>query len=173
MDKNEIKKIIILTTGGTIEKTYDEEDGTLFNRETVLKTKVIDKLRLPYTQVEVKSLMSKDSLDMDEQDRGIISQAVDRFQSYGTPIVVIHGTDTMQQTAEVVFKKIPNLKVPVVFTGAMKPFGFDDSDAYQNVSEAIYASLIAPPGVYISFHNRLFKVPGVRKNKVKRTFEAF
>ena len=173
MNKNEQRKILILTTGGTIEKTYDETDGTLFNRETIIKNKINEKIRLPYTLIEVKSLMAKDSLDMDDQDRGIILQAIERFAAYGNPIVVLHGTDTMQLTAELVQKKVLDLKVPVVFTGAMKPLGFEDSDAIQNVSEAMYACFIAPAGVYISFHNRLFPVPGVRKNKEKRTFEVF
>lgn len=172
-NKNPIRRVMILTTGGTIEKTYDEKEGTLFNRETIIKNKITEKLRLPYTQIEVKSLMAKDSLDMDEQDRGIIYQAVEMFQGYGTPIVILHGTDTMQQSAELVQKKLHDPKVPVVFTGAMKPLGFEDTDALQNVLEAIFASQIANPGVYISFHNRLFSVPGVRKNKEKRTFEAF
>lgn len=170
---NSIRKVMILTTGGTIEKTYDEKEGTLFNRETIIKNKITERLRLPYTQIEVKSLMAKDSLDMDDQDRGIIYQAIEMFQSYNNPIVILHGTDTMQQSAELVQQKLHNPKVPVVFTGAMKPLGFDDSDALQNVLEAIFASQIVAPGVYISFHNRLFNVPGVRKNKEKRTFEAF
>src|SRR5690606_30812641 len=112
-NKNPIRRVMILTTGGTIEKTYDEKEGTLFNRETIIKNKITEKLRLPYTQIEVKSLMAKDSLDMDEQDRGIIYQAVEMFQGYGTPIVILHGTDTMQQSAELVQKKLHDPKVPV------------------------------------------------------------
>ncbi|TNF00611.1 MAG: asparaginase, partial [Deltaproteobacteria bacterium] len=51
--------------------------------------------------------------------------------------------------------------------------GFDDSDARQNVTEALLASKILPAGIYISFHNRIFKVPNVRKNKKLGTFESF
>lgn len=170
---NPVRKITILTTGGTIEKTYDEIEGSLFNRETVIKNRIEDNLRLPYIKLEVKSLMAKDSLEMDDQDRGIIFQAIKKFASYGNPIVVLHGTDTMQQTAELVEKSWEDKTIPVVFTGAMKPLGFIDSDAIQNVIEALFAAQIVSPGVYISFHNRLFNVPGVRKNKQKRTFESF
>lgn len=173
MTLNAIQRVLILTTGGTIEKTYDESDGTLFNRETVIRNKIEQRLRLPYTKIEVKSLMTKDSLDMDLNDRKLIFNAIKRFAAYGDPIVVLHGTDTMQQTAEYVHEHWEFPTTPVVFTGAMKPLGFDDSDALQNVTEALIISKIISPGIYLSFHNRLFGVPGVRKNKKTLTFEEF
>lgn len=173
MTLNPITRVFILTTGGTIEKTYDESDGTLFNRETVIRKKIEQRLRLPYTEIEVKSLMTKDSLDMNMDDRELIFQSILRFAKYNDPIVILHGTDTMQQTAEHVQKNWEYPTVPVVFTGAMKPLGFDDSDALQNVTEALIVSKIISPGIYLSFHNRLFGVPGVRKNKSSLTFEEF
>ncbi|MCT4641429.1 MAG: asparaginase [Bacteriovoracaceae bacterium] len=168
-----MRKVVVLTTGGTIEKTYDEEDGTLFNRDTVIKNRIEQRLRLPYTQIEVKSIMAKDSLDMDMSDRVVIFEAIKKFADYGHPIVVLHGTDTMQFSAEFVKREFRDPTVPVVFTGAMKPLGFIDSDAMQNVVEALYVSKVLNPGVYISFHNEIYTVPGVRKNKEKRTFERF
>ena len=169
-----MRKIYILTTGGTIEKTYDEMEGTLFNRETVVQNRLNQRLRLPYTEIEVRSLMTKDSLDMTLGDREHICQSIKYLsESDDKPIVVLHGTDTMQQTAELVAQNLPGLKVPVIFTGAMRPLGFEDSDALQNVTEALYACQLVENSVYISFHNHLFNVPGVRKNKSKRTFESF
>ena len=170
---NSVRKIYLLTTGGTIEKTYDEVEGTLFNRETVIKNKIQNRLRLPYVDIEVHSIMAKDSLDMDTSDREkICEEVLDLAKNDDCPIVVLHGTDTMQQTAEILESKKAALEVPIIFTGAMKPLGFEDSDALQNVTEALYAAQIIQPGVYISFHNRLFNVPGVRKNHFKRTFEG-
>jgi L-asparaginase len=167
MELNTKKKLFILSTGGTIEKTYDESEGTLHNRETVIKNKITRKLRLPYLDIQVKSVMSKDSLEMDKQDRIIICDAINRFSSYGHPIVVLHGTDTMQQTVELCVERLKGVRVPVVFTGAMKPLGFEDSDAIQNVTEAMTLSQVLEPGVYVSFHSRVFQVPGVRKNREK------
>lgn len=164
-------KVFILTTGGTIEKTYDESDGTLFNRETVIKNKILQRLRLPYTRIEVKSIMAKDSLEMDDQDREIITQAIASFAKFNQPIVVLHGTDTMEFSARYSMEKLPNINVPVVFTGAMKPLGFDDSDAMQNVVEALYAAKLCSAGFYISFHNQLFNVPHATKNRETRTFD--
>jgi L-asparaginase len=54
----------------------------------------------------------------------------------------------------------------------MKPMGFDDSDATQNVVEAIFAAHMLTPGYWVTFHGRLFSVPGFRKNRQKGTFEA-
>lgn len=172
-EDNSMQKLTILTTGGTIEKTYDEIEGSLQNRETIIRHRIEDGLRLPYTKIEVKSLMAKDSLDMDLNDRYLILEAIKKYAKAGYPIVVLHGTDTMQQTAELVEREFKDIPVAVVFTGAMKPLGFIDSDAVQNVVEAMIVAKILVPGVYISFHNRLFHVPGVRKNKQLRTFESF
>lgn len=173
-DKNTWKQIHIVTTGGTIEKTYDEIEGTLFNRETVIKNRINNRLRLPYTELFISSVMAKDSLEMQQSDREhICAKIADLVSKDGYPVVVLHGTDTMQQTAELAQAKLGELKVPVIFTGAMKPLGFEDSDALQNVTESLMCAQIIKPGVYICFHNRLFEVPGVRKNKQKGTFENF
>jgi L-asparaginase len=169
---NPIKKIIILTTGGTIEKTYDEEEGMLYNRETVIRNKILQKLRTPYLLIEVKSIMSKDSLDMDDQDRKIIKQAIERFSQSAQGIVVLHGTDTVDQTMRYCHEQLSTINIPVVFTGAMKPLGFDDSDALQNIIESICAVQLLPLGIYLSFHARIFSAPNLRKNRSKRTFEA-
>ncbi len=170
------REILIMTTGGTIEKTYDEFDGSLENRESSIRQRILSKLRLPYTKLNVFSLMAKDSLHMTDYDRSLISKTIESHLYKALPIVILHGTDTMAKTAGVVYDKLkdnPELKAAIVFTGAMKPMGFEDSDSNQNVTEALLAAQILEPGVYITFHNRVFKLPNVRKNKEKRTFESF
>lgn len=171
-EKNPTKDIILITTGGTIEKTYDEFDGSLENRGTSIKNRIMHKLRLPYTNIYVYPLLSKDSLYMDDHDRELICQTIKDQLKRNCPIVVLHGTDTMALTAEFCFNQISNLTVPVVFTGAMVPMGFEDTDATQNVTEALLASKLLSPGLYISFHNQIFNVPNVQKNKERRTFEV-
>ena len=171
-DGNDRYDVVVISTGGTIEKTYDEGEGTLTNRSSVLKDKILSKLRLPYTYLHVFSIINKDSLDFTDYDRSLLAKTIDAQMVKGDPVVVLHGTDTMAKSAEYCLKNLKNLPVPVVFTGAMKPMGFEDSDAKQNVTEALLAAKLLPPGIYISFHNRIFKVPGVRKNRAQRTFEA-
>ncbi len=170
-DPLEIRDVIVITTGGTIEKTYDEFDGSLANRESEIKNKIITKLRLPHTKLHVFSLMAKDSLFMTDEDRSLIVEALRVQMEKKLPIVVLHGTDTMTKTAELAFREIKECKVPIIFTGAMKPMGFEDSDSTQNLTEALLAVQLVPNGVYISFHNRIFEVPGVQKNKRVGTFE--
>lgn len=169
--KNAIQDVIILTTGGTIEKTYDEFDGSLENRGTSIKNRILSKMRLPYTNIIVQPLLSKDSLYMTDEDRELIAKTLKNDMKKNVPIVVLHGTDTMHLTAEHCLNRLGPASVPIVYTGAMIPMGFDDSDATQNVIEALLAAKLLPAGFYISFHNKVFSVPHVRKNKEKRTFE--
>lgn len=169
---SQVREVTIITTGGTIEKTYNEFDGSLENRGTSIKNRILSKMRLPYTQIEVLPLLSKDSLYMNDDDRELISGTIFEQMRQGKPIVILHGTDTMHLTAEHCYKQVPEPSVPVVFTGAMIPMGFDDSDAAQNVTEALLAAKLLKPGFYISFHNEIFAVPLVRKNKEKGTFET-
>lgn len=164
-------EILLFTTGGTIEKTYNEFDGSLENRGTSIKNRITTKLRLPTTQIQVHPLMSKDSLYMTDEDRDIILGKIKEYAYGKIPIVILHGTDTMTLTADYCWKNVPQTLVPVIFTGAMIPMGFEDSDATQNVTEALLASRILKPGFYITFHNQIFEVPGVQKNKTKGTFE--
>ena len=168
---NRAQDIVVITTGGTIEKTYDESDGSLANRESVIKARIMSRLRLPYTGLQVFSVMSKDSLFMNDDDRSLLIQFIKAQLEKNIPIVILHGTDTMAVSAERCFQDIKDPKVPIVFTGAMKPLGFEDSDALQNVTEALLASKLVSPGIYLSFHGRVFKVPGVKKNRDRGTFE--
>lgn len=172
MDMNLKFKIVMLSTGGTIEKTYDEVAGSLENRESIIQKHVLSKLRLPYTEVEVHSIMSKDSLHMTESDRRMICDKIHSYEKDGHPIVIIHGTDTMTQTLYFCSDNL-NPKVPVIFTGAMRPQEFEDSDALQNVSEALLAAKILKAGFYIAFHNRIFSEKNIRKNPAKVRFELY
>lgn len=168
---NRPQDIVVITTGGTIEKTYDESDGSLANRESIIKARIMSRLRLPYTNLQVFSVMSKDSLFMTDDDRSLLIQFIKSQLEKNIPIVILHGTDTMSVSAHQCFDEIKNPQVPIVFTGAMKPLGFEDSDALQNVTEALLASKLIEAGIYLSFHGRVFKVPGVRKNRDRGTFE--
>lgn len=168
-------KILVLTTGGTIEKSYDEASGQLDNFENYLSDVIKTRLRLPYTQLRYQSLMNKDSLHMTEDDRSLIFAALVDWSSKVDGIVILHGTDTLDLTAKYCVEQskktpLPHL-IPIVFTGAMRPFGFEQSDAMQNMTEALLAVKILPTGFYLSFHNQIFIAPNFIKNKDKKTFE--
>lgn len=167
------QKVLIVSTGGTIEKTYSETEGSLLNRRTQIKERFLKKLRLPYLDIEIHEIMAKDSLYITGEDRQFIHDKILIFSEMGHPIVLLHGTDTLEVTARFLFEKILNPKVAVVFTGAMKPAGFEDSDALQNFTEALCLAQVMEPGFYVAFHGHLFKVPNVRKNPAKGTFEEY
>jgi len=168
------KKILVLTTGGTIEKSYDEVSGVFDNKENYLTDVISKRLRLPYADLRFQALMNKDSLLMTDDDRVLIYAALQDWSQRVDGIVVLHGTDTLEMTAtycDSQRKHNPLNNIPVVFTGSMRPFGLEQSDAWQNMTEALLAVKILPPGLYVSFHNEIFQVPNVTKNKELRTFQ--
>ena len=88
----------------------------------------------------------------------------------GAPIVISHGTDTMVETGRYLEKSFPDLKVPIVLTGAMTPLGFEGSDGLQNLTESLLAARLVAPGVYIVMHGQVFPVSRALKDKDKATF---
>lgn len=157
-----------LLTGGTIDKSYDEKDGTLINRNSQLEQIIVKYLRYPHLSFEFVHLMSKDSLDLTDEDRDKIFKGIICREMAGNPVIVIHGTDRLQQT----YQRCYGYKyvVPVIFTGAMRPYEFRDSDALQNITEAVALAQCLKPGVYLSFHGQLFTNPMFQKDYDKKTF---
>lgn len=162
-------KLTILTTGGTIDKTYDEFQGSLRNSHTVLDV-ILDRLRQPDLFIRHVEVMHKDSLEMTEEDRETIARAVCDAAPSSDGIVVLHGTDTLADTGEHLCEKGTDLDIPVILTGAMRPYEFRDTDATQNVTEALLASRLLDGGVYVVMHNRVLKFPGVIKDREALAF---
>ena len=88
----------------------------------------------------------------------------------GAPIVISHGTDTMVETGLFLEKSFPDLKAPIILTGAMTPLGFEGSDGLQNLTESLLAARLLSPGVFVVMHGQVFPVGRVRKDKDKATF---
>ena len=162
-------KLTILTTGGTIDKTYNEFDGSLKNTRSILET-ILASLRLPDLFIRHRAVMSKDSLEMTDADREMILQAVRSALPTSDAIVVVHGTDTLSITGDYLYGQLEDLRQPVVLTGAMRPYEFRDSDALQNITEALLAARLLSSGVYVVMHNRVLPFPGVFKDRLALTF---
>jgi len=162
-------RVTILTTGGTIEKTYNERDGSLRNYHTILP-KMLSTLRLPDLNLTYKQVVFKDSLEMTEEDRRQILEEVRRVLPESDAVVILHGTDTLARTGELLHRELSGLKIPVILTGAMRPYEFRDTDAVQNVTESLLAARFVPPGVYVVMHNRVLRFPGVVKDYDNLTF---
>ncbi len=170
-----MRHITLITTGGTIEKTYDEQTGKLENRRSIVG-RMLRRLRLEDTVVSSIELLSKDSLDMTDADRSRIVEvtraAIGDMSGPAAPtgVVILHGTDTLCTTGDLLFAQMPKPRVPVVLTGAMRPFEMVRSDALQNLTEAIFAAGLLAPGVYVSAHGRSLAFPGIRKDRERGTF---
>lgn len=162
-------RLTILTTGGTIDKTYDEFQGSLRNSHTILDV-ILASLRIPDLFIRHVEVMHKDSLDMTDEDREIVAKAVCDAAPKSDGIVILHGTDTLADTGEYLCEKCTGLEIPVILTGAMRPYEFRDTDATQNVTEALLAAGLLDGGFYVAMHNRVLSFPGVKKDRQARTF---
>ena len=158
-------KIVILVTGGTFDKEYNEITGKLFfNQSHIQEMLDLGRCRI---KVDIKKIMLKDSLDMEPIDRTLILDAC--LQTDANKIVITHGTDTMTETAKLLSKKITNKTI--VFTGAMIPYKFGASDGLFNLGSALTAAQVLSDGIYIAINGNVFKWDEVKKNREKGIFE--
>lgn len=159
-----MQKVYLLSTGGTIEKVYSEQSGSVENIGAKID-RYLRLLRLPDLQLETAHLMNKDSLEMTGEDRQRVLEFVRERLRDPAPVVITHGTDTMIDTGLLLQQNLPDLPVPIVLTGAMTPLGFEGSDGLQNLTESLLAARLLPPGVYVVMHNQVFPVDRVRKDR--------
>jgi L-asparaginase len=155
--------VYLFTTGGTMEKVYSEQTGSVANLESKID-RYLRLLRLPDCEVNVVPLMNKDSLEMTDQDRVLVLGMVRAILKENAPIVITYGTDTMVQSGLYLQRALPELTVPIVLTGAMTPLGFEGSDGLQNLTESLIAVQLVRAGVYVAMHNRVYPVHRVRKD---------
>lgn len=164
-----MQTIHVITTGGTIEKIYSEQTGTVSNLESKID-RYLSLLRLPDTRIEITRILNKDSLEMTDADRELVLETVLQKMPDMAPIVITHGTDTMVDTGLFLKQRIPDLRAPIVLTGAMTPLGFERSDGLQNLTESLLAARILAPGIYVVMHNQVFPVDRVRKDRTLARF---
>jgi len=160
-----LKRLNILTTGGTIDKIYydDKSDYQIGEPEIA---RILKSMNVAFDW-EIRALMRKDSLHLDDDDRALIRQAVKT--SADTHFLITHGTDTMVETAAALGDVGERV---IVMTGALNPARFIDSDAVFNIGCAVGAAQALPPGVWIVMNGRVWKPENVRKNRTANRFEA-
>lgn len=147
--------ITVITTGGTIDKTYATGAGV---RDYHIGPPVANRI-LPLmvgaesnTQFRFIELMRKDSLDMTDADRIAIVTECWNHRS-DTAIMVVHGTDTMIDTARAIHNSEVGFDLPIVLTGASKPAGMlADTDALFNLGLALGACVSRQKGVWVAMH---------------------
>ncbi|MSR68882.1 MAG: asparaginase [Phycisphaerales bacterium] len=165
-------RALIISTGGTIEKTYCELQGVLANNVSVLDV-MLASLETRGVVISRRALMNKDSLEMSANDHQLIAAAAVAGAADHDGIVIVHGTDRLAMTGETIFERWsqPNApRIPVVLTGAMRPYELRRTDAVQNLTEALLAVQILGAGVYAVLHNKVLAFPGVTKDARHGTF---
>ncbi|HXH03483.1 MAG TPA: asparaginase domain-containing protein [Candidatus Competibacteraceae bacterium] len=157
-------KIQIFTVGGTIDKIYFDAKSEYEVGEPNIDW-VLGQLNVGF-QYAITSLMRKDSLDMDDEDRRQVLAAVQACPL--ERILITHGTDTMADTGRVLSAVTDKT---IVLTGAMQPAKFVGSDAMFNIGFALGALQALPHGVYIAMNGRIFDPRRVVKNREAGRFE--
>jgi L-asparaginase len=153
-----IDSILILTTGGTIDKHYFDSLSKYQIVDTVVR-KLLAIARVTH-HYSVEEIFRKDSLELTEDDRGCLVEHVRRAEA--SHIVITHGTDTMTLTARAL-SVIPDKTI--VLTGALAPARFSESDAAFNLGMAFATAQTAPPGVYITINGSVFRGDKVMKDR--------
>jgi len=157
--------IRVFVTGGTFDKEYDEIRGVLDFGESHLP-EMLRRGRCAL-DLELRTLMMVDSLEMSDQDRELIVRGCQRVPE--ERIVVTHGTDTMVDTARALAEGVTGKTV--VLTGAMVPYAFGSSDGLFNLGSALSFVQSLPEGIYIAMNGRYFPWDDVRKNRETGRFE--
>lgn len=159
--------IQIFITGGTFDKEYNFITGELYFKDTHLNEMFVrGRCTL---DLDIKTLMMVDSLEMTKADRDIIKHNC--LSTKTDKIIITHGTDTMVDTAKVL-SEANILGKTIVLTGAMIPYAFGtSSDGFFNMGSSLGFVQALAPGVYISMNGRYFHWDNVKKNRQTGFFE--
>lgn len=157
--------VLILTTGGTIDKLYFDALSSYQIGESVVDRMLrTAQVTMPYRVAEV---MRKDSLELTDADRALIAAMATDAPEHR--IIITHGTDTMAQTAQVLAGVMGKT---IVLVGALSPARFAESDATFNLGMAFAAAQVAAPGVWIAMNGTIFDGLRVRKDRAANAFIA-
>lgn len=159
-------KITYIQTGGTIDKDYpsgETDHGYEFQITDPAVGDIIPRVNAMF-EYEIVSLLKKDSLDIDDEDRALIFAKVNSLDN--DKIVITHGTDTILQTAEILS---PINGKTIVITGAMLPDKFTTSDAKFNIGMATAGVQTLKHGIYVALYGKI--VPYNEFKEVSDKFE--
>jgi len=158
--------MLILNTGGTFNKRYNSLNGELevpYDNDAI-KT-ILESLESKY---DLAGVMYKDSLDMTLDDRKMLTSII--MESKDDVFVIVHGTDTINETAEFLSEIFEDRVI--VLVGAMRPFEVDNIEASLNLGMAMgFAQGVDEYGVYICMNGFIEPWNKIRKNTKFGKFE--
>ena len=161
-----LHNILIIDTGGTFNKIYNPLNGQLEIDTTNQALKSLANAWL--TDFNIVNVVGKDSLEMTEEDRLLISKTIEKSKE--ERILIIHGTDTMDKTAKLLSEH--HLDKKIILTGSMVPFSINPIEATANFGSAYgYISAIEKKGVYICMNGKIGSFREIVKNREKGLFE--
>lgn len=158
-----MKKILLLSTGGTIACT-PSESGLI---PTLTATEIVGfvpRLLQDYA-IEARTVFSLDSSNIQPEEWRMIAQEVAGNLDLFDGVVILHGTDTMAYTASMLSFMLRNLNKPVIITGSQLPITAPDTDAIANLYHAFLVADYGMQGVYVVFDGKIIK--GTRVAKVR------
>tara|TARA_B100000927_G_C16468930_1_gene470777 strand:- start:782 stop:1270 length:489 start_codon:yes stop_codon:yes gene_type:complete len=161
-----MEQILVLSTGGTFDKTYDLLTGHLHFKKSFVPS--ILTLGRSTLDTEAQTIFLKDSLDIVAKDRESIVKSIENASH--NRVVITHGTDSIAETAT--FLESYSLGKTIVLTGAMIPYSFGASDALFNLGSALAFAQVLSPGVYVAMNGKYYKAGTVKKNRSTGYFEA-
>ena len=159
--------MLILNSGGTFNKRYNAINGMLeVPFDNIAVEKILQSVDAEYS---LAGAVYKDSLEMDADDRAMLANII--RESDETHFIIIHGTDTMEISADF-FDEIFEDKI-IVLTGAMQPYEIDKIEASLNLGMALgFCKATKDMGVYICMSGLIEKCHTIQKNKIKGKFEV-
>jgi len=164
-----MKKILMLTTGGTIASVASEEGLTPLGCDEILRHLGDNAGAFDLT---VRELYTLDSTNIQPEEWKVIATEIFAGFALYDGIVVTHGTDTMAYTASMMTFMLENPPVPVVFTGSQVPISETLTDAVSNLRCAFAMAASGRAGIFVAFDRKI--ILGCRAVKVKTTaFDAF
>lgn len=149
-----MKKILLLTTGGTIACTKSEEGycPTLAGEDLLSHVPQIQEI----AQFDVINVLNIDSSNMQPDDWVLIAETIRQHIALYDGVVVLHGTDTMAYTSSALSFMTLGVEKPIVLTGAQIPISQEDSDGRENLFDAVcVAANSGLTGVFVVFHGKI------------------
>lgn len=165
-----MKRILLLTTGGTIasrptgEGLAPEMDGAgLLARLGGAAERY---------ELSIRDLLRLDSSNIQPEEWQLIARAVYEARQDFDGVVVTHGTDTMAYTAAILSFMLRGISIPVVLTGAQLPIEHPLTDALENMRTSLAMAASGVGGVFLAFNRKV--ILGTRAVKTRTTdFGAF